>query len=198
MFGTIGEQLRRPSGALGKLVAKMMDRRNRKFYEKIIRDLELKYGDKIYEIGFGPGLGIELIANSTVGCSIDGIDFSELMVRQAMKRNQRFVDQGTVNLSYGDFLTAPIDHERYDKIFCVNVIYFWGDLGSVFRKIYSLLNMDGLFCIFMTPDKVIANLKFTDEFFKYSIEQVESELAKAGFKSIDHKLDKGYFIKAKK
>ena len=33
MFKELGEQLRRPSGAYGKIVAKIMDKRNREFYE---------------------------------------------------------------------------------------------------------------------------------------------------------------------
>ena len=196
MFRELGEQLRKPSGTYGKLVAKMMERRNREFYEKIIIDLELKSGDKIYEIGYGPGLGINLIANSTIDCSISGIDYSELMVRKATKRNKKFIKAGIVNLKYGDFVTATIDHERYDKVFCVNVIYFWSDLNKVFRKIYSMLNKNGMYCIFMTPDKEITNRKFAEDFFKYPIGQVETALQKAGFKSIEYKLDKGYYIKA--
>lgn len=198
MFKTLGEQLRKPSGTLGRFVAKMMDTRNREFYVKIINDLELKSGDKIYEIGYGPGLGINLIAGNKVDCTISGIDFSELMYRGATKRNQKYVDEGRVTLSYGDFLTSAPEQQTYDKVFCVNVIYFWSDLNRVFKMIYSMMNEDGLFCIFMTPDKVIANLKFTEEFFKYPIGQVESELMKAGFKSVEYKLDKGYYIKARK
>ena len=198
MFKALGEQLRKPSGNLGKLVAKMMDKRNREFYEKMIMDLDPRGGDKIYEIRYGSGLGIHLIANQTVGCSIHGIDYSGLMYSEAAKRNQKFIEQGIVSLNYGDFLTATFDKETYNKIFCVNVIYFWSDLNHVFKKIHSLLPIDGLFCIFMTPDKVIANRRFAEKFFKYSIGQVESALLEAGFQSVEYKLDTGYYIKARK
>jgi len=198
MFIELGEQLKKPSGILGKLVAKMMDRRNREFYEKIIIELELKKGDKIYEIGFGSGLGIALIASKKPDCTIHGIDFSELMVRKATKRNQKFIDEGIVYLKYGDFITTLIDNEKYNKIFCLNVIYFWSDLSIVFRKIHSMLKKDGLFCMFMTPDKDITNLKFAEDFFKYPIGQVEEALLRAGFKSVEYKLEKGYYIKARK
>ncbi|HEY3372056.1 MAG TPA: class I SAM-dependent methyltransferase [Prolixibacteraceae bacterium] len=202
MFRSLGEQLRKPSGAFGQLVSKMMDARNREFYENIIRDLDLQAGDKIFEIGFGTGLGIELIANHPsvlgVGCSIDGIDLSELMVQNATKRNQMLIDQGLVHLQCGDFFTAVFDDESYDKIFCVNVIYFWSNLYKIFKKIHSMLNQDGLFCLFMIPDKEIAHQRFAEEFFKHPIGKVESELEKAGFKNIEYRLDKGYYIKAKK
>jgi len=198
MLKALGEQLRRPSGLFGRLVSVMMDMRNREFYENMLTELQIKRGDRIYEIGYGPGLGINLIANSNTECTISGIDFSELMYVKAVSRNKQFVDSGVVNLKYGDFLTAKFDHEQYDKIFCINVIYFWSDLVTVFEKIYSMLSDGGLFCIFMTPQKEMDKLKFADDFYKYSIESVESELKKAGFKSIEFKLDKGYYIKASK
>lgn len=198
MFRALGKQLRQPSGLFGRLVSIMMDKRNRAFYEKIISDLDLKRGDRIYEIGYGPGLGIKLIADSITDCSIGGIDFSELMYKQAAKRNKKFVDAGIVNLSYGDLLTSSVENEKYDKIFCVNVIYFWRDLTVVFEKIYSMLSDGGIYYIFMTPAKDFEKLKFAEDFFKYSVETVESELKKAGFKSVAYKLDKGYYIKAVK
>jgi len=176
----------------------MMDIRNREFYEKVIIELDIKSGDKIYEIGYGPGLGIRLIANRRKDCSLSGIDYSELMYSKATKRNKKFINDGIVNLSYGDLLTSDIDNKRYDKIFCLNVIYFWSDLSKVFDKIYSMLNNGGMYCIFMTHKKDIETQKFTKEFCKYSIEQVEAELIKAGFKSVEYKLDKGYYIKSVK
>jgi ubiquinone/menaquinone biosynthesis C-methylase UbiE len=196
MFKVLGKQLRKPSGLFGRFVSKMMDIRNREFYKKTIIELDIKSGDKVYEIGFGPGLGVSLIANSTIDCSISGIDFSELMYNKARIRNRKFIDEGIVNLRHGDLLTVDIDTEKYDKIFCVNVIYFWNDLNKVFDKIYSMLNNGGMYCIFMTQEKEIEKLKFAKDFCKYSIEQVESELKKVGFKRVEYKLDNGYYIKS--
>lgn len=198
MFEALGKQLRKPSGLFGRLVSKMMDMRNREFYEKAIIELDIKSGDKIFEIGYGPGLGINIIANNTIDCTISGVDYSDLMYKKATKRNKKFIDGGIVNLRYGDLLTVHFDNEKYDKIFCVNVIYFWSDLNKVFEKIFAMLNDGGMYCIFMTHKKEFEKPKFTKDFCKYSIEKVESELTEAGFKSIEYKLDKGYYIKAKK
>ena len=196
MLKALGKQLRKPSGLFGRLVSIMMDYRNRAFYEKILNELDIKSGDKIYEIGYGPGLGIKLMAKKAIECSIYGIDFSELMYIKATNRNKQFIDAGIVNLRYGDFLSSDIDHEKYDKIFCVNVIYFWSDLTIVFEKIYSMLNNDGIYCILMIPEKELEKLKFAEDFIKYSIERVEFELRKVGFKSVEYNLDKGYYIKS--
>jgi cyclopropane fatty-acyl-phospholipid synthase-like methyltransferase len=198
MFKTLGEQLRRPSGFMGRLVSKMMEMRNKESYKEMIKALDIQSGDKIFEIGYGPGLGINLIANNTVDCTISGIDFSELMYREATKRNRKFIDRGMVTLKYGDLLTADLERSTYDKIFCLNVIYFWSELQSVFVRIHSMLNAGGLYFIFMTPAGELENLKFTEGFNKYRVEMVESELKKAGFSAVEYKLDKGYYIKARK
>ena len=198
MFRTLGLQLKKPSGLVGKLVGKIMEKGNREIYEKMINQLELKKGDKIYEIGFGSGLGIDLIARKKTSVILHGIDYSELMVGEATKRNRPLIDDGTVNLRLGDFMTAPVMPGKYDKVFCVNVIYFWSDLNRAFVKVYSMLNENGLFCIFMVPDKYLMDRRFAEEFFKHPIEKVVTELQNAGFKSIEYSLDKGYYIKARK
>ena len=198
MLKAIAQQLERPTGFFGKIVSKGMDRRNRKFYQRIIAELDIKKGDKVFEIGYGPGLGVHLIAKSQPGCFIDGIDFSELMVRMATKRNQEFIDKGIVTLKYGDLLTTEVDQEKYDKIFCVNVIYFWKELKPVFDKIYSMLNKGGTFGIFMTSAQELKDLNFPENFNKYTVEEVEAALRQSGFLNVEHKLDNGYYIKSRK
>jgi SAM-dependent methyltransferase len=137
-----------------------------------------------------------MIANTISGCTISGIDFSDLMYYQAMKRNKKFVANGRVHLLIGDFLTQEPVVEKYDKVFCLNVIYFWSDLHLAFSKVNSLLNNEGVFCIFMTHKSAFKETGFSKDFNKYSIESVEAELLNSGFKSVEYFIDNGYFIKA--
>lgn len=198
MLKTIARQLEKPTGFFGKIVSKGMDRRNRKFYQRMIAELDIKKGNKVFEIGYGPGLGINLIAKSQPDCLIDGIDFSELMVRMATKRNQEFINKGIVTLKYGNLLTSEVDTEKYDKVFCVNVIYFWKELKPVFEKIYSMLSRGGTFGIFMTSAQELKDLNFPENFHKHSVEEVEAALRLSGFLDVEHKLDNGYYIKSRK
>ena len=50
---------------------------------------------------------------------------------------------------------------RFDKIFCINVVYFWNDLHKPFEKIKSLLKDDGVFCFYMEKKEDLKKLKFT-------------------------------------
>jgi ubiquinone/menaquinone biosynthesis C-methylase UbiE len=197
MYKALGQQLRKPSGFFGKLVSKLLLLKNKQFYVKILNELELKSEDKIFEIGYGPGQGIKMITHKLKNCKIHGIDFSELMYNQAIKRNRKFVDRNIVGLTFGDFLTSETEQEKYNKIFCVNVIYFWSDLHTVFMKIYAMLEKGGIFCIYMAHENDL-KMKFTIEFNKYSIEKVIDELKLVGFINVSFKFVPGYYIKAVK
>jgi SAM-dependent methyltransferase len=194
----LAQQLRKPSGFLGNLVAKMMEFRTRGFYKEIIGKLSPRQGEHILEIGYGPGLGIYKIASSFPGCLISGIDYSELMYHKASKRNKKFIEKGIVHLKLGDVLTLETGDDKFDKIFCVNVIYFWNDLNLAFTRIFNLLGKKGEFLIYMDHMDTIEKAKFLADFCKYPVEEVERKLKNAGFADIEYTFVNGYFISAKK
>jgi len=200
MFRSLGLQLRKPSGFFGKIVSAMMIKRNRNRYKVVIKDLKIQPNDKIFEIGYGPGIGINLISKSYDSCSVYGIDYSELMYQKATKRNKQFVDNNRVKLMFGDFLETEIGSSDFDKVFCLNVVYFWDNLQKPFKKVNSLLKDNGLFCIYMDSKEDLSKVTFAEDdiFNKYTIEQVVDELKLAGFIEVDYYFDNGYFVKAKK
>ncbi len=197
-MSTLSRQLRKPSGFLGKLVAKMMNVRNKDSYTEIIAELELTGNESLFEIGYGPGLGISRIANQYPGCRISGIDFSDLMNQVAAKKNDAFIRKGRVVLHMGDFLQFEEGPEKYDRIFCLNVVYFWQSLDDPFKKIYSMLKPGGEYLIYMDHKDDIVKAKFLEDFNKFSLEEVEKALRQVGFAHVSHKLIKGYFIRARK
>jgi ubiquinone/menaquinone biosynthesis C-methylase UbiE len=195
----IAWQFKKPTGLFGLLISNLMIKGNRSNYEILLRDLDIKPHDKILEIGYGPGIGISLIAEKCTSCVIHGIDFSKLMYKRASDLNKRYIHDNNVRLLLGDFLTLEIDLKDYDKVFCLNVVYFWNDLLQPFEKIRSLLKKGGKFCFYMAHKDFLIKKKSPDKIFnKYSIEQVTEALTKTGFSRIDHYYDKGYYIKAEK
>jgi SAM-dependent methyltransferase len=196
-MSSFSQQLRKPSGFWGKLVAKIMNRRNKDTYTKIISELELKGNESLFEIGYGPGMGIKRITVNCPSCRISGIDFSGLMYETATKENRESIGKGSVRLFQGDFLEMHT-RDTYDRVFCVNVVYFWESLGVPFSKVFSMVNPGGEFLIYMDPKENLEKIKFLSDFSKYSVEEVENSLKQAGFTSVSHKLIKGYFIRARK
>jgi SAM-dependent methyltransferase len=196
----IGMQFKKPAGFLGKIVSILMIKGNRSAYETAIKDLTILSNDKILEIGYGSGIGIDLISKRFETCDIYGIDFSELMYMRATKRNKQFIKNNRVHLLFGDFVETEISASGFDKIFCINVVYFWDDLQKPFERVKSLLKDDGIFYFYMANKDDLTKVKFTkdDIFNKYSIEQVLEALKSVGFKEFDYYYKKGYYIKAKK
>ena len=195
----IASQFKKPTGLFGIFTSNMMVKNNQKNYDKIIKDLDLQQHDKLLEIGYGPGIGIQMIAELCLDCTIHGIDFSKLMYKRASKYNRTYIDNGRTQLQYGDFLKTSVLDNNYDKIFCLNVVYFWDELNSPFRKVLSLLKSGGAFHIYMADKITLIEKKAPDSvFYKYSIEQVEEALEAAGFENVEHQVEKGLYIKATK
>ena len=125
-----------------------MVKMNNGAYNKIVNALDINGNESVFEIGYGHGLGLEQIL-SRYDCSVSGIDFSELMYKQASKRIKSYIDSGKANLSYGDFLDTEMPLEKFNKIFCLNVVYFWKELEIPFAKIRNGLKEKGCFCFYM-------------------------------------------------
>ena len=199
MLKTIGNQFKKPTGFLGKIVSAAMKKGNSFAYDTILDILEIKDQDNVFEIGYGHGIGIDRILSRN-NCSISGIDFSELMYKEAAKRNKRHIELNNAKLYFGDFLTFKLDELRFDKIFCINVIYFWDNLEKPFLAIRNGLKNNGSFCFYMAHSDELNKHKFTkdDIFNKYSIENVVEKLKLVGFSKIDYQYQKGYFVKCEK
>jgi cyclopropane fatty-acyl-phospholipid synthase-like methyltransferase len=195
MSNFIANQFKRPSGFMGKIVSLIMKKRNISSYDKIVDKLNIQPKDRILEIGYGHGVGINRIV-SEFDCYITGIDFSELMYAEATQRNQRHIENKRVELFFGDFLNSDFKPDSFDKVFCINVVYFWDTLEIPFSKIYTYLKADGMFCFFMEHRDNLNRLKFTDDdvFNKYSIEHVVSVLESVGFREISFTNEHGYFV----
>lgn len=195
----IASQFKKPSGLFGILTSNLMVKSNQKNYNRLIKDLNLQPQDQVLEIGYGPGIGIFMITEQCPSCIIHGIDFSKLMYNKATKYNKQYIDKRRVQLQFGDFLKVPVKHSSYDKIFCLNVVYFWDELKTPFQKVLYQLKEDGSFHIYMAERNTLMEKKAPDSVFnKYSIEQVTEALKEAGFASVEHYVENGLYIKAKK
>ena len=200
MLTLIGNQFRKPTGFLGKIISRIMIKGNRSDYDKIISELNIRQNDRIMEIGYGHGVGVDRIS-SNYDCFVAGIDFSELMFKEATKRNKTHIENKKVELYFGDLLSSELAPNHFDKVFCLNVIYFWDKLEEPFLKIKAMLKEGGTLCMYMAHRDYLKKVKFTRNgiFNKYTIEEVVDQLESTGFKDIGYHLDnKGYVIKGRK
>jgi ubiquinone/menaquinone biosynthesis C-methylase UbiE len=161
LIQALAKQARRPSGFFGKLFGFSMSRINRGANAWTLANLDLAKTDKVLEIGYGPGQAIELLCEQVPQGSISGIDFSETMLRQASVRNRAAIKTGLVKLTLGDAAKLHYPDASFDKVFCVNVVYFWENPEIQLREILRVLRPGGMLALYMGDSDEMAGVKIT-------------------------------------
>ena len=140
---TIGSQLGHPRGPLGAIVARIMRRSNAQLNLWMVELLQVAPGDRVLEIGFGPGVALAaLLARASDGF-VAGVDMSEDMVRQARSRNAAAIAAGRLDIRHGNAGCLPFDDATFDKVCGAHVIYFWADPVATVRELRRVLRPGG-------------------------------------------------------
>jgi SAM-dependent methyltransferase len=87
--------------------------------------LHLGPGERVLELGFGPGWSLRTIAARTRGARVYGVDQSARMLEQATRMNEVAVSSGRMLLVQGPFSPLPWIDEMFDKVLLINVVYFF-------------------------------------------------------------------------
>jgi SAM-dependent methyltransferase len=146
-------QFHRPHGAGGRAAGWVMAHRgsNRQRNLWAAGLLDVQPEDRVLEIGFGPGIAIEAMARRATRGHVVGVDHSELMVRQATRRNAAAVRAGRVDLRLGNAEDLPAFDARFDKILAANSLMFWGDPVARLKELRDLLRPGGRIAIAYQP-----------------------------------------------
>jgi ubiquinone/menaquinone biosynthesis C-methylase UbiE len=184
----MAKQARRPDGFFGRLFGFSMSRINRGANAWTLANLELAKTDDVLEIGYGPGQAIELLCEQVPQGSISGIDFSETMLRQASVRNRVAIKTGLVKLTLGDAAMLHYPDASFDKVFCVNVVYFWEKPEMQLREILRVLRPGGMLAIYMGDADEMAGVKITQTgvFNLYPAAVLIQKLNDIGFDSCEY------------
>lgn len=133
----------RPKGGLGRLGGFLMARMNRKVAAWAIDLLNVHPSDRVLEVGFGPGVGIELLAKLAPLGHVMGVDCSKEMVGQATARNAKAIEAGRVDLREGSVEGLPFEDKTFDSALAVNSMQVWPDAVSGLREIRRVMKPGG-------------------------------------------------------
>lgn len=133
----------RPRGIPGRLGGVIMARMNRDAAAQVIKLLDVRPDDKVLEVGFGPGVGIQLLLERLTGGLVAGIDQSQEMVRQAAARNAGALRESKADLRYGSAERLPFKDAMFDKAFAINSMQVWQDARAGLREIRRVLKPGG-------------------------------------------------------
>lgn len=105
----LARQLAHPPGGRGRLVATMLNRANRTAVTRAVAALEPAPGDTLADLGFGGGLGLDLMLDA-VGPSgyVVGIDVSQTMVDRAARRHRHQVANDRLALHLASMTQLPL------------------------------------------------------------------------------------------
>lgn len=179
----LAQQASKPSGLFGRyIVGPMLIRANIAINKLVQHALALKKTDYVLEIGYGPGHLIKQIAGVAVKGKVIGLDYSPTMYNQACRINSKGLINGHVELHIGDCLTMPFADATFDKVCCVNVIYFWSSPIDNLREIYRVMKLGGRFALGFRSAEQLSRLDLNGDIFTlYSPEEIQQLLLEAGF-----------------
>jgi ubiquinone/menaquinone biosynthesis C-methylase UbiE len=140
----------RPRGVLGRLGGVIMARSNRACAEWVIGLLEVEPSDRVLEVGFGPGVAIELLARGAAQ-HVAGVDPSMEMVEQATARNAAVFASGNVELRQGSVDRLPFADATFDKALAINSMQVWPDAVAGLRELCRVLKRGGRIALGFTP-----------------------------------------------
>lgn len=175
-------QFHRPHGLGGRAAGWFMAHRgsNRKRNVWAAGLLDVQPDDRVLELGFGPGIAIEALARRATRGLVVGVDHSEVMVRQATRRNAACVRAGRVDLRLGDAQQLPVFDAPFDEVLSVNSLLFWDDPAARLKELRELLRPGGRIAIAHQP----RGSGSTDATAARAGEQIAADLGAAGFTDV--------------
>lgn len=182
MRSALVRQFSRPTGLLGRVVGLILATRpsNLERNMRTLAQLGIRPDDHILEIGFGPGIAIARAAELAKRGKVTGIDHSEVMLRQATRRNAIAIASGRVDLRLGSAESLPEFSERLDKVIAINSYMFWKDSEAVLLGIRKRMKSGGVIALTFQSRKRDA----TNEDTQRGAKARAASLQRAGFKNV--------------
>ena len=128
-----------------------MARTNRTCAAWVIELLHVQPSDKVLEVGFGPGVGIQLLTRLGLAGYVAGVDLSKEMIAQATARNKKAIDSGRVDLRHGSVASLPFAGNIFDKALAINSMQIWPDAVACLRELRRCMRAGGKVALGFTP-----------------------------------------------
>jgi SAM-dependent methyltransferase len=182
----MAEQMRCPRGLWGGFAASIMKRYNEQAEVWTVEQLQVGPADCVLEIGFGPGLGLRQVLKGLSAGNVYGIDMSPRMVRMASRTNFEALQSGKLQLQIGSADHLPYKDAMFDKVFAVNVVYFWNKPRVELIEIKRTLKNGGLIALYVVEKNDLQKMRQarTDVFRLRDTEEIAKMLEEVGLKNI--------------
>jgi ubiquinone/menaquinone biosynthesis C-methylase UbiE len=177
----------RPTGVLGRIGGLILARFNRAFAQEIVALLDVRAAERVLEVGFGPGVAIELLAGAASVAKVAGIDPSKEMVEQASARNAAAIGTGAVDLRQGSVESMPFEDDSFDTALAINSMQVLPDKPAGLREICRVLTGGGRLALGFTPNSRQPRSGVTELLSAAGFEAARLVDLRGGFCALAHK-----------
>src|SRR5919197_462989 len=122
-------QFHDPTGPAGSAVGWVMGRRSSNVRRNrwAVELLAVEPTDRVLELGCGPGVAIAALATRATRGLVVGVDHSQVMIRQARRRNRAAIQAGRVRLIHAPVERLHVDDAPFDAALAVNNVGLWAE-----------------------------------------------------------------------
>jgi ubiquinone/menaquinone biosynthesis C-methylase UbiE len=143
IFNELILQAKKPTGLLGTILARIMNRGHDKLTNWGLNFLNIKNDDKILDIGCGGGRTINKLAKMVKKGKIYGIDYSDVSVKTSSKINKLYINQGKVEIQKAGVSSIPFSKDFFDIITAIETYFLWPDLENDMKEVFRVLKPKG-------------------------------------------------------
>jgi SAM-dependent methyltransferase len=189
ILARVAGQLGHPRGLPGRLVGRALNRGNRAIVSHAINALAVPSGATVADIGFGGGIGLELLLPRVgpSGCVV-GVDISAVMLADASRRFRQEIDSGRLVLHQAGIEGLPLPDASLDGVISVNTLYFLADTTPALHELRRVLRPAGRLVLGLGDPEAMARLPFTAHGFHLRpIPAVVEALHTAGLEVREHR-----------
>jgi SAM-dependent methyltransferase len=169
------------------LVAKGLNRGNRRTIEGAVEALAIGPGAEISDVGFGGGIGLRLLLDRPSAATVHGVEVSSAMIERARARFAEDLAAGRLYIHHGSITALPLPDSSLDGLITVNTIYFIDDLDQAFRELARILTSSGRAVIGIGDPDAMEKMSFTAHGFRLRpVDEIETALNDVGLTIIEH------------
>ncbi|MEV0336855.1 methyltransferase domain-containing protein [Nocardia sp. NPDC050717] len=182
LLTTIADQLGNPHGVLGRGVAFVLNRGNRRAIAAAVEAAAPGPGATVADIGFGGGVGLTLLLDRIApGGLVHGVEPSPDMRSRARSVFAHELASGRLVLDDGSLTALPFEDATLDAAITVNTIYFLDDLPAACAELARVLKPGGTVVVGIGDPEAMAKMPFTPYGFTLRpVDDVVAALTAAG------------------
>ncbi len=186
----IVNQARKPTGAFGRLFARVMNAGHWPIIQWGLDHVEIGRADVLLDIGCGGGKTVRHLAGLAQDGKGYGIDYSEASVATATGVNRRLIAAGRVDIRHGSVASLPFPDGMFDLATAAETCYFWPDLVENLREIRRVLKPGGRLLLineaYRDANAKSSNTQWAElgGFTLYAPDEYSAFLTQAGYASV--------------